>query len=230
MAYKVCFVHTVCGLTDVFRELCREYIPDASLCHIIDESLIQGVLAAGGLTPVIYRRVCEQVIAAEQAGAGVVQITCSSVSPCVDIAEQLVSVPVLKIDEAMVEQAVDCFTNIGVIATAPTTLRPTRDLVEKKAALAGQPVEIQAVLCKGAYEAFRAGKLDEHDQIVRSELLYLTEKVEVVLLAQASMARVAGTLREDEKVVPILSSPRPAIERLASVLAEDEAGSDLTPN
>ena len=39
------------------------------------------------------------------------------------------------------------------------------------------------------------------------------------VLAQASMARVAELMSDEEKVVPILSSPRLGVERLRSVLA-----------
>ena len=133
MPAKVCFIYTVSGLVDDFRQLCAELVPGAAQCHISDESLIQAALAAGGLTPAIYRRVCEHVVAAEAAGADAVQLTCSSISPCADVARHLVAVPVLKIDEPMVEQAVSRYRRVGVIATAPTTLKPSSDLVREKA-------------------------------------------------------------------------------------------------
>jgi Asp/Glu/hydantoin racemase len=219
MPPKVAFIYTVQGLVDDFRRLCAELAPGAAQCHMADESLIQGVLAAGGLTPAIYRRVCEHVVAAEAAGANVVQVTCSSISPCVDVARRLVSVPVLKIDEPMVEQAVARYRRIGVIATAATTLKPTGDLVRQKARDSGRPVEVETVLCAGAYEAFLAGDRDRADGIVLDHLRALMARVEVVLLAQASMARVAGKLTPAESTAPVLSSPRPAMERLAQVLA-----------
>lgn len=224
MAPHVFFIHTVNGLVENFNNLCKELLPDAERCHISDESLIQAVLAAGGLTPAIYRRVCEHVVAAEQAGADVIQLTCSSVSPCVDVAKYLVSVPVLKVDEPMVEQAVSEFERIGVIATAPTTLKPTTALVREKARARGRTVNAKSVLCEGAYAAFFAGDMATHDRIVRERLGELMKKVDVVLLAQASMARVADTLDEKERTVPILSSPRPAVARLAQALSVTPVG------
>ena len=41
----------------------------------------------------------------------------------------------------------------------------------------------------------------------------------MVVLAQASMARVVETLPESERTVPILSSPRLGVERVAELLA-----------
>jgi Asp/Glu/hydantoin racemase len=220
---KVCFIHTVSGLTGMFSEMCAELMPGADLCHISDESIIQRILAAGGLTPAVYRRTCEHVVAAEQAGADVVQFTCSSISPCADVARHLVSVPVLKIDEPMVRAAVGGHERVGVIATNPGTLKPSTQLVKDIAEETGREVEVVSVLCEGAYPAWFAGDREKHDRIVREHLLDLMDKVQVVCLAQASMSRIVGTLSDAEKTVPVLSSPRPAMERLATVVEDLDA-------
>ena len=140
-------------------------------------------------------------------------------SPCVDVARNLVSIPVMKVDEPMVEKAVGQYRKIGIIATAPTTLKPSNELVEQKAQEREGSIQIESVLCEGAFDAFLSGNLNQHDQIVRSHLLDLMSKTEVVLLAQASMMRIVDTLDEKEKIVPVLSSPRLAVERLAEIVS-----------
>ena len=219
---RVFFIHTVDGLEEAFDELCRELLPGTHVSHIPDSQIIRAVLDAGGVSPEVYRTVCEHVIRAEERGADVIQFTCSCISPCVDVAKHLVSVPVLKIDEPMVEQAVARYKRIGVAATNPTTLEPTTGLLREKGREAGREVDIEPVLCEGAYEAFLSGDRERHDEIVRRYLRDLMKKSDVVVLAQASMARVAAALDESEKLVPVLSSPRPAIERLAVVLEEQQ--------
>ena len=47
---------------------------------------------------------------------------------------------------------------------------------------------------------------------MREGLKALMDQVDVIVLAQASMARVVDTLSEDEKKVPILSSPQLGVE------------------
>jgi Asp/Glu/hydantoin racemase len=188
--------------------------------HIADEMLLKVVLAQGGLSPFIFRRVAEHVRAAEEAGADVVQVTCSSIGPCVEPARTMVSVPVLKVDEPMVQQAIALGQRIGVAATAPTTLKPTANLVREQARLAGREVQVEAVLCEGAYAALFGGQPEEHDRIVRDYLQALATRTDVILLAQASMARVADTLPADPRRIPILSSPRLAVERAREVLAQ----------
>lgn len=220
MSAKVFFIHTVSGLNGMFDELCAELVPDAGLCHISDETLIRRILSAGKATPAVYRRTCEHIMAAEDAGADIVQLTCSSISPCVDVGRRLVSIPVLKIDEPMVREAVQLYDSVGVIATNPGTEKPSAGLVRDVARQLGRKVRIISALCDGAYAAWLSGDREKHDRIVRERLLGLMEMVDVVCLAQASMSRIVETLPEDEKRVPILSSPRPAIERLAEVVAE----------
>jgi Asp/Glu/hydantoin racemase len=217
---RLVLLHTVPSLAESFARLASEILPrDVEVAHLADELLLKTVLAEGGLTPFAYRRVCAHVIAAEEAGADVVMLTCSSISPCVDTARLMVSIPVLKIDEPMVDAAISIGKRIGVVATVPTTLRPTTDLVRERAARLGRDVTVDPVLCEGAYDALFAGRPEEHDRIVRAGLEALMARTDVILLAQASMARVVDAVPASEQVVPILASPRMAMERARDALA-----------
>jgi Asp/Glu/hydantoin racemase len=222
MSRKLAFVHTVSSLVGLFSDLAKEILPDdVEVFHVADEMLLKVVLAQGGLSPFIYRRVADHVIAAEQAGANVVQITCSSISPCADVASMLVGIPVLKIDQPMVDKAISLGRRIGVAATAPTTLKPTTELVVARAGLVGKEVKVDPVLCEGAYDALFAGDMAIHDRIVRDTLKELMSRNDVVILAQASMARVADAIPPAEQTVPILSSPRLALERAREVINQE---------
>lgn len=208
MTKRLALIHTGAFLAPMFTELCREAMPDVSVFNIADDSLIQNTIAANELTPGTARRLAAYIQSAEDAGADVVMVTCSSVGPAVEAARPFVKIPVLRVDEPMADEAVRMARRIGVIATLPTTLEPTRALVEARAAAQGREVEIITHLCKGAFEAVSTGDASTHDRIVREGLLALMDQVEVIVLAQASMARVVDTLPEEEKKVPILSSPR----------------------
>lgn len=218
MNKKVVFVHTVTSLVGLFNDLMKEILPEVEVYHVADEMLLKLVLKQGGLFPFIYQRVADHVVAAEHAGATVVQCTCSSISPCVEAARPLVSIPVLKIDEPMVDLAIQTGRKIGVIATAPTTLKPTTELVQERAKTHGVQVEVESRLCEGAYQALFNGDVQTHDQIVRQNLAGLMKRNQVILLAQASMARVVDTIPAEERSIPILASPRLAIEHLREVL------------
>lgn len=221
MQVKLAFIHTVPSLVSLFTDLSVELLPDnVGVFHIADEILLKTVLSQGGLSPFIYRRVAENAVAAEEAGAHLVQLTCSSISPCADAARSMVGIPLLKIDEPMVDRAISLGKRIGVAATAPTTLKPTTELVHERARYHEKQVTVEAVLCEGAYAALFSGDAPTHDRIVRQNLVDLMARNDVVILAQASMARVADTIPAAEQAVPILSSPRLAMERARDVIQQ----------
>jgi Asp/Glu/hydantoin racemase len=216
---RLVYIHTVASLASLFGSLSKELLAaDVEVIHIADELLLKVVLAQGGLSPFIYRRIAEHAAAAEQAGAVAVQCTCSSISPGVDAVQPLVSIPVLKIDAPMVDEALRLGSRIGVVATVPTTLKPTTELVHTRAAELGRKVQVESALCEGAFAALQGGDAAAHDAAVKKQVLALMGRNDVVLLAQASMARVVEGLAPGEVKAPILSSPRLAVERLAEVL------------
>ncbi len=218
MSQKIVYIHTVASLVGTFNDLSKDLLPNVEIFHIADEMLLKVVLAQGGLSPFIFQRVADHVIAAERLGADAVQCTCSSISPCVDASRPLVGIPVLKIDEPMVDLALQSGSRIGVAATVPTTLKPTTDLVISRAAVLEKDVQVESALCEGAFALLQSGELAAHDQVVINVLRNLMQRVDVVILAQASMARVADLIPPEDRRVPVLSSPRLAVQRLSEVL------------
>src|SRR5215510_3576346 len=110
--------------------------------NIADDSLIKDVIRRGELTPKTARRVVEHVASAEAAGADHILVTCSSIGRAVETAAGLAGVPVLRVDQPMADQAVRTGKNIGVIATLPTTLEPTADLIRRRALKADKKIQL----------------------------------------------------------------------------------------
>jgi len=181
---------------------------------MVDESLIKNTLAAGYLEKVTMRRVIAMVESAGLAGADVVLVTCSSIGEATTMAAKLFDFPVVRVDDAMAEKAVGMGKRVGVLATLRTTLEPTTKLVRSKAGENG--VSVVDHLCEGAFEAVMAGDGATHDTIVGAALLEMQKDVDVVVLAQASMARVVATVGELR--VPVLSSPELAVQRVAELM------------
>ena len=211
-------IHTSATLVPVFQQLCAQYLPGVQVFNIVDDSLIKNVIRNNALLPETARRVVDYAGSAEAAGADFILYTCSSIGAAVETAAQLTTVPVLRVDQPMADQAVRTGKRIGVIATLPTTLEPTSDLVKRRAAAAGKEIELQSRLCEGAFDALMRGDTETHDRMVAEALKELSSQVDVIVLAQASMARVVEGLSEADKKVPILSSPAIAIQHLATIL------------
>ncbi|KAA5540871.1 aspartate/glutamate racemase family protein [Adhaeribacter rhizoryzae] len=211
-------IHTSATLVPMFQQLCQQQLPGVQVFNIVDDSLIKDVIKRGELTALTARRVVDYVGSAEAAGADYIMVTCSSIGAAVEAAAALTSVPVLRVDQPMADLAVQTGSRIGVIATLPTTLAPTSDLVKRRAAKAGKEIELTSRLCEGAFEALMSGDTAKHDTMVADALRELQQEVDVILLAQASMARVVDNLAEKDKGVPILASPPEAVKHLATVL------------
>jgi Asp/Glu/hydantoin racemase len=227
MGKRVAFIHTVAGLPPVFKSLTEELTPGLDIFHIVDESLLQNTIRDGALSKTTIRRLVTYLALAEEGGADVIMVTCSSVGPAVDIGRSMIDTPVLRVDEAMAEKALANGKRIGVAATLSTTLRPTASLIERKASESGNKVSIIPKLCDGAFEAFLAGDTARHDTLIREGLRELIPSVDVVVLAQASMARIVETLPDSDRLRPIYSSPRLAVEHLARITAPEFETADL---
>lgn len=223
---KLAIVHTVASLIPTFRTLADELIPTTDVFNIVDESLLRQAIADGKVTPALARRVTGHLWAAQDAGADLILVSCSSIGPAVDRARDLVSVPVVRVDEAMARRAVSIGRRIGVLATLNSTLAPTTDLIRRVAGEAGRDVDVTATVVGGAFERAVSGDPDGHDQLVRDALEACLEDSEVVVLAQASMARAAGSLMEHPGTVSILTSPRPAMEQVAQLIGDGSVRRD----
>jgi len=220
MPKKLALIHTAGFLAPIFTQMCRDSMPEVDVFNIVDESLIQNTIAANELTPATARRVAGYIQSAADAGADAIMVTCSSIGPAVEAARPFVNIPVLRVDQPMADQAVSMGRRIGVIATLSTTLNPTSALIKARAAAQGREIELVEHLCEGAFQAVLAGDSATHDRLVSQGLKTLMAKVDLVVLAQASMARVVDTLPEDEKFVPILSSPQLGVEAAQQTMQE----------
>jgi len=146
-------------------------------------------------------------------GVKAVLVTCSSVSAAMLASLQRRSpVPLLKVDVPMAEEAIRRGKRIGVAYTFAPTLGPTTSLFSGRA-------ELRPLLIGGAYDALLASDPEAHDRLVLAGLETLRETgVEVIVLAQVSMARVVLQLRPDFGV-PVLSSLETSLRAIREALA-----------
>ncbi len=214
------FIHTSHVLIPTFTALARREVPQVKTFHMVDESLIQNTIAAGHLTRQTTHRLVQMMGPANQAGAGAVMVTCSSIGAAIPVARAVYDFPVLRIDEAMAEQAVQSAARLGVIATLKTTLDPTVSLLRSTAANRQRPIEVIESLCAGAFEKVIAGDTDTHDRMVSEALIQLGKQVDAVVLAQASMAGVVEKLSPGALTVPVFSSPELAVRQARQILSE----------
>lgn len=214
---KTALIHTGFALVEVLTNLFKEIIPDVEIIHILDDSLLREVLKNGKVTKPVINRMLNYYKAAEYYNVDCILNVCSSVGEVADIARQIISTPIVKIDEMMAEEAVSRSSNIGVAATLKTTLNPTVRMIEAKAALAGKKINITRTVCPGAFEELMNGNAAKHDEMVLKCIDELSSKVDTIVFAQGSMARLVSSL-DKNLVDKILTSPKSGVMEVKRVL------------
>jgi Asp/Glu/hydantoin racemase len=213
-------IYTGQGLSERITPMFREELPDCRLVSIVDDSLIADVIKAGRVTPEVTRRLVQYYRHGEEIGADVIFNTCSSVGEVADWARPMFNTPIVKIDEAMARYAVEQSQRIGVLATLPTTLEPTKRLIVREAESQGRDVQVLEALAGGAYQALVSGRPEEHDRLILEAAKSVAAQVDLIVLAQGSMVRMEEALRQ-ETGIPVFSSPRLGV---LAVRAELERG------
>ena len=214
---KVVAVHTAMALVEPMNQIFKQWLPEVKLNHIADDSLIQEVIANDGVTPAVRRRLLSYYLAAADSGADVVFNTCSSVGDIADYGNTYAPIPVFRIDYPMAMKAVCEADRIGIISTLPTTLLPTRRLLERAAHENQRKITFVDGLAEGAFQAGQSG-----DSLIAEAATRIANQVDLFVLAQGSMARMEQRLSEITGK-PVLSSPVLGVQGLRKFLKIDDA-------
>ncbi len=191
-------LHTAAGNVAVFDAACP---PGVTLTHTLREDLLKDAEAAGGLTAEIAARTARALEALAKPGVDAVLLTCSTVGP--GAAQAKASVPVLRVDAALAEQATKGGGKVVVLCAVETTVEPTRAIFAEAAARHGATVDVRLV--PGAWAAFRAGDVAGYHAIIAAAAdQAFAEGAQEVALAQASMTG-AVALAKGRK--PLASPP-----------------------
>jgi Asp/Glu/hydantoin racemase len=214
---KLAIIHTTAATVEPLKALSAEVLAGCELVNFIDDSILPQLAQNGGDLSAVEQRLLHYARFAEQVGADIILEACSSVGELVPKMRAAVSIPVVRIDEAMAEDAVQRGLSIGVAATLATTLQPTTRLLREKADAAGRQVEVKPLLIEGAYQKLMAGDWEGHDNLLVERLQELAQGTGVIVLAQASMARVLPRLSSAEQGKVLVSPPR-AMAQVKSIL------------
>jgi len=211
---RIALLHTGAVVIPMAGEFVKRELPGVTPINYLDDKIVAD-LADPDLAPSVADRVGELARAAADAGAEAILLTCSSISELAADTAAKVGLPILRIDEAMADEAVATGDRIAVLATLPTTCGPTTRLIEERAALAGRTPSITSVVVEGAFEAVASGDRPTHDRLVAAAIERAAADADVVVLAQASMASAADAAEVD---VPVLTSLESGVKRFRSLL------------
>lgn len=204
------FLHTSSAHQPTFDALVAELIPGAQVQTVVDEIVLDRARLLGPDHVEIIGAIADRL--AQLHTADVVVCTCSTIGGVAEWVGAEAGVRVVRVDRAMAELAVTTGDRIAVIVAVESTIAPTRDLLDETSMLLGRNPEIEVHLVADAWRRFEAGDNDGYLDTIAAAVEGAAKVCDVVVLAQASMAE-AG-----ERVVvgvPVLSSPRTAVDALA---------------
>jgi Asp/Glu/hydantoin racemase len=195
----------------------KEDWPEARLSNLLDDDLMPAYTREGGLTPHITERICALALYAARSGADGILFTCSVFPQAEDLAKQLVTVPLLKPDEAMIAATLDAGSRIGAVATNPPAALAAAAQLVAGAKDRGVEVRVVESVAEGAFAVGNAGDAATHDRMVVEAAQRIADQADVLCLAQVSMALARGAVQAKVKV-PVLTSPATAVAGLKRLL------------
>jgi hypothetical protein len=184
--------------------------PEARLMNLLDDSLSADVARDGRITEAMTERFLRLGRYAKGAGANAILFTCSAFGACIEaVTREQAPMPVLKPNEAMIEQAIGKGRRIGLLSTfAPTLVSMPPEFPRS--------VEIVPKLAEGALAALDRGDRAEHDRLVAEASKDLRD-CDLIALAQYSMAPAASLVAEMSGL-PVVTTPDSAVLKLKQVL------------
>ena len=218
---RIALIHATALAIDPIREAFARLWPQARTTHLLDDSLSADLAARGHLDADMMARFDTLARYSETCGADAILFTCSAFGVAIDAAAKNLRIPVLKPNEAMLEEALAAGSRIGIVATFQPTLPSMVEELQALATSTGRQIEIHTRHVPGAMDALAAGRGPDHDSAIVDALPELSS-CDAVLLAQFSMAQAAGRAR---KVLscPVLTSPDSAVRKLHAMFSRPDA-------
>ena len=218
---RIALIHALKHSIPAIEEAFARLWPEARLANLLDDSLSTDLARDGALTPAMHRRFLTLARYAASTGADGILFTCSAFGPCIDAcARDLAPLPVLKPNEAMIEEAVALAGPKARIALL-ASFAPTLASMPAEFAAAAPGVTLVPCLAEGALAAMDRGDLERHDEAAARAVLALTD-VDAIALGQFSLARAAPMVAAVSGR-PVLTTPDSAVRKLQRLLTRREA-------
>jgi hypothetical protein len=212
VAPRIALIHALAHSVAPINDALAAAWPQAQRMNLLDDSLSADLARTGALDAAMAQRFIALGDYAVATGAQALLFTCSAFGPCIEaVARRHANLPVLKPNEAMVDDAVAMVQRSGGKVGLVASFAPT---------LASLPAEfppgtpLLTALAEGALAALDAGDGAAHDALWADAAARLAQQgCRVIALTQFSGARAAAAVSA-RTGLPVLTTPGSAIERL----------------
>ena len=151
-------------------------------------------------------------------GADAILFTCSAFGSAIEAAKKAVRVPVLKPNEAMLDEALAVGTDVALLVTFEPSIPSLKKELEALASSRGIRLQLKTRTVPAAIAALKQGRAAEHDQLIATAAAELG-RWDALMLGQFSMARAAAGI-PPVSGRRVLTSPHSAVARLKQLFAD----------
>ena len=214
---RIALIHATPVAIDPIVGAFKRLWPEAQTTNLLEDSLSADLQSEGELNDRIVDRFVTLARYVRGCGADAILFTCSAFGTAIDAARAELDVPVLKPNEAMLDEALACGKRIGILATFEPSIPSLKAELEQLARDQDLDVTISTRVIHGALAALHEGQPAEHDRLIANAAAEM-EQCDALILGQFSMATAASVIpkRSDRKVI---TSPDSAVLRLKNTLA-----------
>ena len=214
---RISLIHATPLAIDPVVAAFREEWPDASVFNFLEDSLTTDLKAAGSIDDSIVQRFHVLARYATETGADGILFTCSAFGSAIEsVAEKYSSLPVLKPNEAMFEEALGLGNRIAMIATFEPSVPSMQREFEAMASRLNPAATLETACVPKAMDALANGDAETHNRLIAAAAEEFADR-DVLMLAQFSMAsarpNVLGKIS-----IPVLTSPMSAVRKLRMTL------------
>ena len=212
---RIALIHaTPVAIEPVVAAFARGW-PEAELANILDDSLAADRAKREDLAPEMFPRFGRLAAYAVDHGARGILFTCSAFGTAIDAAKKEVRVPVLKPNEAMIEDALAAGAELALLTTFEPSIPSLKKELEELATGRGIKLKLKTRSIPAAIAALQQGHGAEHDRLIAAAAAELPP-CDALVLGQFSMARAAAgiAMASGRKV---LTSPHSAVSKLKRI-------------
>ncbi len=218
MSLRIVLIHAVPMAIEPIKCAFNELWPEPEIVNLFDDSLSVDRAKSNVLTTGMEKRFYDLGNYAESIGADGILFTCSAFGPAIDKVAYNLTIPVLKPNEAMFEQALNTGHKIGMLATFEQSIASmSREFCKIRDSLSATG-SLDTKLVEGAMEFLRQGNQTKHNELIAKTAATL-KHCDVLMLAQFSMVSAKSAVFK-ELNIPVLTAPEAAVKKLRGILMQ----------
>ena len=218
MSLRIVLIHAIPMAIEPIKCAFNELWPEPEIVNLFDDSLSVDRAKSNVLTTDMEKRFSDLGNYAQSIGADGILFTCSAFGPAIDKVANNLTIPVLKPNEAMFEQALNTGHKIGMLATFEQSIASmSREFCEIRNSLSATG-SLDTKLVEGAMEFLRQGNQIEHNELI-AKTAATFKHCDVLMLAQFSMVSAKSAVFR-ELNVPVLTAPEAAVKKLRGILMQ----------